>query len=109
MSAPDSIAKTLGALLVGGLFATLLGGMVNIQTVFYYRSYAKDPVSVKYLIFSVWLLDNLHTGFIWAGLWFGLIQNYGERDKVDTIPWCIALTIVITVHQEKCRSLPWPM
>ncbi|KAJ7020629.1 hypothetical protein C8F04DRAFT_1143704 [Mycena alexandri] len=96
MSVTTSIPKTLGALLIGGLFATLLGGMVNIQIMFYYRSYKKDPVSVKCLIFSVWLLDNLHTGFIWAGLWFGLIQNYGVRDKIDTIPWCIQLTVIIT-------------
>ncbi|KAJ7019450.1 hypothetical protein C8F04DRAFT_1147425 [Mycena alexandri] len=80
MSVPASIPKTLGALLIGGLFATLLGGMVNIQTVLYYRSYKKDPVSVKCL---VRLLDNLHTGFIWA-----------VRDKSTPSH---GLTVIITV------------
>ncbi|KAF7347228.1 hypothetical protein MVEN_01477700 [Mycena venus] len=90
------IPRTSGALLVGGLFATLLAGTVNLQTVLYYRTYKKDPLPVKWLIFTVWILDNLHTGFIWGGLWYCLVQNYGAPDMVDSIPWCLALTIIIT-------------
>ncbi|KAJ7729085.1 hypothetical protein DFH07DRAFT_850496 [Mycena maculata] len=90
------IPKTLGAIMLGGLFATLLAGMVNLQSVFYFRSYKKDSVQLKLLILAVWFLDNLHTSFIWGGMWYCLIEDYGERDKVDLIPWCIALTIIIT-------------
>ncbi|KAJ6520559.1 hypothetical protein C8R45DRAFT_1205500 [Mycena sanguinolenta] len=92
---PD-IPQTLGALLIGGLFATLFAGVVNLQTVFYWRTYQKDPLPLRTLIFAVWALDNLHTSFIWAGLWDCLISNYGLHDKVDSIPWCIALTVIIT-------------
>ncbi|KAJ7650011.1 hypothetical protein FB45DRAFT_1075916 [Roridomyces roridus] len=95
MSDPN-IPKTLGALLIGGLFASLLGGTVNLQTVSYFRAYQKDRVSVKTLISVIWFLDNLHTAFIWASLWLCLIQNYGQEDLVDSIPWCIALTVMIT-------------
>ncbi|KAJ6469479.1 hypothetical protein C8R45DRAFT_1017190 [Mycena sanguinolenta] len=91
----QSIPQTLGALLIGGLFATLLAGVVNLQSVFYFRTYQKDPLPVKLLVLGVWLLDNLHTAFIWAGLWFFLVQNYGAEDR-DRIPWCIALTLIIT-------------
>ncbi|KAF7340914.1 hypothetical protein MSAN_02076300 [Mycena sanguinolenta] len=92
----SDIPQTLGALLIGGLFATLFAGVVNLQTVFYWRTYQKDPLLLKVLIFTVWVLDNLHTSFIWAGLWSCLIQNYGLQDRVDYIPWCISLTVVIT-------------
>ncbi|KAJ6520552.1 hypothetical protein C8R45DRAFT_1086403 [Mycena sanguinolenta] len=92
---PD-IPQTLGALLIGGLFATLFAGVVNLQTIFYWRTYQKDPLPTKVLIFAVWVLDNLHTSFIWAGLWYCLIHNYGMQNKVDSIPWCIALTVIIT-------------
>ncbi|KAJ7440181.1 hypothetical protein FB451DRAFT_1415351 [Mycena latifolia] len=114
MSEQD-IPATLGALLIGGLFASLfvsslplwtdyldrrntfrLGGMVNLQTTLYYGSYKSDPLRIKFLVLSVWLLDNLHTGLIWGGLWFGLVQNYGEYGRIDTIPWCIALTVILT-------------
>ncbi|KAF7334288.1 hypothetical protein MSAN_02390400 [Mycena sanguinolenta] len=91
----QSVPQTLGALLIGGLFATLLAGVVNLQTIFYFRTYQKDPLPVKVLISVVWLLDSLHTAFIWAGLWFFLVQNYGAQDR-DRIPWCIAFTLIIT-------------
>ncbi|KAF8215729.1 hypothetical protein K438DRAFT_1748641 [Mycena galopus ATCC 62051] len=103
MLAPD-IPQTLGALLVGGLFAAILTGVVNLQTLFYFRTYQKDPLPVKVLvsrahyvpeastskplqILTVWVLDNLHTAFIWGGLWTCLVEKYGERDMVDSIPW----------------------
>ncbi|KAJ7146427.1 hypothetical protein C8R44DRAFT_757427 [Mycena epipterygia] len=95
MSTPN-IPRTLGALLIGGLFASLLSGVVNLQAMLYSRSYKKDPPRVKSLVFFVWLLDTLHTGFIWGGLWYSLIEYYGERNKVDWIPWCIAITVILT-------------
>ncbi|KAJ6479220.1 hypothetical protein C8R47DRAFT_1137425 [Mycena vitilis] len=97
MSELPDIPRTVGALLVGGLFASVLAGVVNLQTVLYYRSYrTRDPLLVKLLILVVWLLDNLHTGLIWGGLWDYLIQNYTSPNRVDSIPWCIALTVVVT-------------
>ncbi|KAJ7631644.1 hypothetical protein DFH06DRAFT_1223714 [Mycena polygramma] len=97
MSELPDIPRTVGALLVGGLFASLLAGIVNLQAVLYYRSYkTRDPVLIKLLVLGVWLLDNLHTGLIWGGLWDYLIQNYAVPDRVDSIPSCIALTVVIT-------------
>ncbi|KAJ6606787.1 hypothetical protein B0H10DRAFT_2074345 [Mycena sp. CBHHK59/15] len=95
MPAPD-IPTTLGALLIGSFFASVLSGIVNLQTVLYYRSYKKDPRGIKCLVFGVWFLDNIHTGFIWGGIWQYLIRNYGEHAKIDYIPWSIALTVVLT-------------
>ncbi|KAJ7207505.1 hypothetical protein GGX14DRAFT_698182 [Mycena pura] len=92
---PASLPSTLGAVLIGGLFASMLGGMVNLQSMLYYRSYKKDPSPIKSLVLAVWLLDNLHTAFIWAALWIVLIQRYGNQDT-DHIPWCISLTVITT-------------
>ncbi|KAJ7100471.1 hypothetical protein C8R44DRAFT_352830 [Mycena epipterygia] len=94
MAPMRDIPTTVGAILIGGLFASLLGGMVNLQSMLYYRSYKKDPLLVKSLIFCVWLLDNLHTGFIWGSLWHCLIEDYGMPDRIDFIPWC--LTLILT-------------
>ncbi|KAJ7894553.1 hypothetical protein B0H13DRAFT_2339182 [Mycena leptocephala] len=101
-----SVPTNFGALLIGALFASVLAGICNLQTVHYYRSYMKDPTRVKALVFGVWLLDNVHTGFIWGGLWYFLIGNYGEPDKIDRIPWqvygkglklIVLLTALITI------------
>jgi len=73
----------------------VLGGMVNLQGMLYFRSYKKDTSPIKLLVFAVWLLDNLHTGFVWGALWIALIKWNGEQ-STDPIPWCIALTLIIT-------------
>ncbi|KAF8215730.1 hypothetical protein K438DRAFT_1560794 [Mycena galopus ATCC 62051] len=97
MSVAPGIPQTLGALLIGGLFATLLAGVFNLQVVFYCRTYQKDPLPVKVLILAVWVLDNLHTGFIWGGLFACLVQNYGEQDTINSIPWCAGLQLMFPV------------
>ncbi|KAF7340986.1 hypothetical protein MSAN_02084000 [Mycena sanguinolenta] len=97
MSAPD-VPTTMGALLIGGLFASLLSGVVTVQTLLYFRIYRCDPVKFKVLVLSVWGLDTLHTAFIWAGLWDYLIAYYGDTfdTKINFIPWSISMTVVIT-------------
>ncbi|KAJ7146502.1 hypothetical protein C8R44DRAFT_864262 [Mycena epipterygia] len=95
MSVPD-IPTTMGALLIGGFFASVLSGIVNIQTLYYFTTYKSDTMGVKFLVFGVWGLDTLHTAFIWAAMWEYLIGNYGDTSKIDFIPWSIALTVILT-------------
>ncbi|KAJ7696739.1 hypothetical protein B0H17DRAFT_1130762 [Mycena rosella] len=80
----QDIPTTLGALLIGGLFALLFVPSLLCVVSLIFR-HKQDPAQIKSLIFSVWLLDNLHTGFIWGGLWFGSIQNYGEHGMLMVI------------------------
>ncbi|KAJ7157371.1 hypothetical protein C8R46DRAFT_424668 [Mycena filopes] len=95
MSAPD-IPTTLGSMLIGSFFASMLSGVVGLQTLLYYRTYKSDPMGFKFLVFAVWGLDTLHTTFIWVGMWDYFIAFFGEVDKIDHIPWSIALTVVLT-------------
>ncbi|KAJ6479211.1 hypothetical protein C8R47DRAFT_1219140 [Mycena vitilis] len=98
MSPPD-ITTTFGALLAGALFASVLAGLSNLQTVLYYRSYRKDPIRVKILVFGIWLLDNAHTGVIWAGVWYYFIWNYGALHKIDYIPCFLIHRIFLLSHR----------
>ncbi|KAJ6520546.1 hypothetical protein C8R45DRAFT_63076 [Mycena sanguinolenta] len=94
--ASSNVQTTFGPLLVGALFASLLAGISNLQTVHYYRSYSKDPIRIKVLVFLVWLLDNIHTIFIWNALWYYFIRSYGNADEIDRILWSIALIVLLT-------------
>ncbi|KAJ7239749.1 hypothetical protein B0H12DRAFT_1237478 [Mycena haematopus] len=106
MTLPN-VQTTFGPILVGALFASLLAGISNLQTVHYYRSYARDPARIKVLVFLVWILDNIHTVFIWDGLWYYFIKNYANPDEIDRIPWSISLIVLLTalitvlVHVDK--------
>ncbi|KAF9479656.1 hypothetical protein BDN70DRAFT_674275 [Pholiota conissans] len=95
MSSVD-IPKSFGALLLGGLFASLLSGLVIIQSVIYYKVYPRDSNRLKFLVLAVLVLDICHTGFIWAALWSYLVVNYGLASGIDIIHWNVALTIVMT-------------
>jgi len=90
------IHKTFGALLLGGLFASLLSGLVVVQVIFYFKNYTTDFTHTKILILLVWMLDTGHTAFIWSALWRYFIEDYGHSSKIDTIHWNLAVTIVFT-------------
>ncbi|KAF8204252.1 hypothetical protein K438DRAFT_1819436 [Mycena galopus ATCC 62051] len=81
------IQSTFGAVLVGALFLRL-AGISNLQTVHYYRSYGRDPTHIKALVSLTMLLDNLHTAFVWNGLWWWFVRSYANQAEIDHIPWC---------------------
>lgn len=37
------------------------------------------------------LLDNVHTVFLWSGVWYYFVDSYGNPDKIDHIPWYVFL------------------
>ncbi|KAJ7213573.1 hypothetical protein GGX14DRAFT_563891 [Mycena pura] len=88
MSTPD-VPTTLGAMLIGGFFASMLSGIVSMQTLTYIRTYTSDPKALKYLVLSVWFLDTVHTALIWAAMWIYVIGNFGSASKINDIPCCI--------------------
>lgn len=93
--------KAYGPLLLGGLFASILTGITTIQTVIYYRLYPQDKKFLKGLVFTIWALDSIHTGFTWRGMWYYLIENFGDETKIKlihmSIPATGLLTAIITI------------
>ncbi|KAH6910939.1 hypothetical protein BKA70DRAFT_1423696 [Coprinopsis sp. MPI-PUGE-AT-0042] len=96
MSKVVDVEKTFGALLIGGILATLFCGLTQAQTFVYFRLYSGDIFSVQVLVVGVWLLDTLHTIFISLSLWHYLITGFGVAAGIDYVPTSLALTIGIT-------------
>ncbi|TFK31792.1 hypothetical protein BDQ12DRAFT_739779 [Crucibulum laeve] len=92
------IGKTFGALLIGGLYASVLSGLVAVQVVVYFKVYPDDSPRLKCLVLAVWFLDTCHTGLIWGALWNYLIDHYGEVERIDYVPWNIAVRPSRTIH-----------
>ncbi|TFK32121.1 hypothetical protein BDQ12DRAFT_707760 [Crucibulum laeve] len=90
------VPKTHGALLLGGLVATGLSGIVTVQSIVYFKLYPMDDSILKALVVLIWGLDLAHSGFICAAIWEYLISNYGNAPEIDFIPLSIALSIVFT-------------
>jgi hypothetical protein len=88
------IPKTFGALLIGGLFASLLSGFVIIQVVVYFKLYPADRARLKILVLTVWFLDTCHLTCIWLSLWSYLIDYYEIAQQINNIHWSLALSVL---------------
>jgi len=90
------IPSTYGALLLGGLVAAGLSGIVTIQAFVYIKLYPSDMIQTKAMVALICILDSCHTGFVCSSLWDYLIQYFGDSDRIDVIPWSVALTVAFT-------------
>ncbi|KAF7316751.1 hypothetical protein HMN09_00408200 [Mycena chlorophos] len=90
------VATTLGSMLMGGFVASMLDGIVAIQAVYYFRTYQSDGPTTKALVLGVWILDLIHTTFIWVSNWDYIVKHWGNTDNIAHIPSILSLTVVIT-------------
>ncbi|KAJ4483009.1 hypothetical protein C8J55DRAFT_548943 [Lentinula edodes] len=110
---PD-IRSTFGALLLGGLVAAILSGMIIAQGANYLKSNT-DPSNIRfmvgvivygYLLFRLHailssfricsLLDISHSVTICMGLWTWLIKLHEEEVAIFVVPLTISLSVVFT-------------
>lgn len=82
--------------LVGGLIALFLSGVVFMQVALYFQMYQADRKRLKSIVVAVWLLDITHSALVCTANWGNLIVDYGEFQTLDDIQWSISLTIALT-------------
>ncbi|PPR03488.1 hypothetical protein CVT26_007894 [Gymnopilus dilepis] len=96
----EDIGTTFGALFVGGFVAAVFSGIVTAQAFSYFKYYVNDNRSLKALV--GWLrlaspfLDICHTLWVAMALWDHLIAHFGDVNRIDYIPWSLAITIAFT-------------
>ncbi|KAJ3574451.1 hypothetical protein NP233_g1767 [Leucocoprinus birnbaumii] len=91
-----NVPATYGALLLGGLYASLLSGLVALQVIIYFKVYEGDRRRIKALVLFIWFLDVLHTALVWAGLWDYLIVSFGDTQQISNIYWSVSTTVAVT-------------
>lgn len=90
------LRSTLGAVLVGSGFASILTGVVTTQTAYYFQSFPKDKAPMKLMVAVVWLLDLFHTIMIFTSNWSWLIEHFDDHNVADWIPSTLGITVVLT-------------
>ncbi|KAJ6583065.1 hypothetical protein DFH09DRAFT_1309302 [Mycena vulgaris] len=87
---------TYGAMFIGVLFATFFQGVLTLQAYIYYEAFPDDPVGLKALIASVWILDVAHLALICQACYHYLITSWGNNDAllVSTQPLDLHLVFV---------------
>ncbi|KAJ7230127.1 hypothetical protein GGX14DRAFT_692045 [Mycena pura] len=111
------VPSTLGALLIGGSIALMLSGTLAVQCIVFYKLYPNDTRIRTVMVLVIWcafpssvvpshferrfrrILDLLNSAFIVSSLFIYLINYFGDRSRIDDIPWSIAFTVVVTAIQ----------
>jgi len=91
-----TVENTYGALLLGAFLACCLSGIVTVQSFLYIKLYPSDATRTKLTVAVVWFLDTLHTCFVMSSIWNYLIPHFGDVQRVDFIPWTVAMSIAVT-------------
>ncbi|KAI0744961.1 hypothetical protein C8Q76DRAFT_17083 [Earliella scabrosa] len=94
--AVDNLKTSLAALILGGLVAAGLTGVVDMQTVLYFRLYSTDRWTTKLKVAIVFLLDFVHTCMIATALYLYFVSNFGDTNVTDQAFWAIGISIGLT-------------
>ncbi|KAI0734723.1 hypothetical protein BC629DRAFT_1687961 [Irpex lacteus] len=90
------IAQTYGAILIGGLLALCISGIVCVQCFIYWRTSPNDRLRIKILVLVVWAFDALHSALICSSLWHYFIEGYHSTVTIKGIHWTVCVTVCIT-------------
>ncbi|KAJ6594871.1 hypothetical protein B0H19DRAFT_1247507 [Mycena capillaripes] len=90
------IAFITGPMLLGHLFNYALLGCVAIQVYVYALAFPEDKIVVKALVYSVFFLDLLQTGFATHYAWYVLAGGWGDPAALLSTPWTLATISPLT-------------
>ncbi|KAL1941002.1 hypothetical protein VTO73DRAFT_7638 [Trametes versicolor] len=91
-----SLDSTIGAVLLGAIFGSMLYGLTVHQTYRYFKLYPKDRLFLKSLVLTILVFETLHTA-----VWIVVIYRYAITDAFNLVNilrshWSIPLTFLIT-------------
>ncbi|KAI0658278.1 hypothetical protein C8Q70DRAFT_186065 [Cubamyces menziesii] len=96
VSAQKRLEHSMGSVLVGSLVALFLSGAVWMQVFLYVQLYPRDRLRIKLMVFSVWVLDTIHSAMAITANWQYLIMHFGDWTIIDNITWSVATTVALT-------------
>ncbi|KAJ7982988.1 hypothetical protein DFH06DRAFT_713742 [Mycena polygramma] len=72
------VAATFGGAEVTMMFASMLYGVTILQSYMYFYRYPHDGRYMKSLVFILWILDTVHTAFVFHVLYFYTITTWAN-------------------------------
>jgi len=93
---PMNVGHTLGALLIGGLFAAAFWGFTSVQTYVYYQYYPKDRPILKLIVAILWILDTLDACLTSHVIYHYLVINYMNPSSITIPVWSMIIHILVT-------------
>ncbi|KAK2462815.1 hypothetical protein APHAL10511_005206 [Amanita phalloides] len=85
------LAPLLGPLLIGGLVANALWGLICVQTFTYFMERPRDRVAFRVTIAGLWLLDTFSSIALFHLLYYYIVINFMNPPAIETIVWSDAV------------------
>ncbi|GAA5952567.1 hypothetical protein JCM3765_002208 [Sporobolomyces pararoseus] len=82
---------SIGAFLLGTVFACFLSGLTSSQSFQYYQNFPTDRKLYKYLVGGLWILDLTHTAVSIYTIWDWCVANYGNVEHLLVSPWSFGI------------------
>ncbi|KAJ7781603.1 hypothetical protein B0H16DRAFT_1878275 [Mycena metata] len=90
-----TVDNTMGASLLGVIFAAGLYGVSCVQTWYYFNRYgSKDLWYIKTLVGLVFTFDSIHQALISHTVYWYVITNYSHPDALSKLVWSILLEVL---------------
>ncbi|KAI0926376.1 hypothetical protein AcV5_008858 [Taiwanofungus camphoratus] len=70
-------------------------GITSVQTYLYYTRYKDDSVTLRLLIFLLWLLDGLHQAFITHASYTYAVTDLGSPTDLLMPEWSVMASALI--------------
>lgn len=87
---------SLGMLVLGLIFSSMLYGVMLTQTYKYYQRFPRDRFLIKLLVFSVWLLNTVSMFFVGQASWYYLVTNGPRNISTWSLNVELALSVAIS-------------
>ncbi|KAJ3824093.1 hypothetical protein EV361DRAFT_1007268 [Lentinula raphanica] len=89
------VRSTFGALLLGGLIAASLSGLLIAQVVFYCKTNT-DSRYIRAMVCIILFFDISHSVLLFMGMWTWFIRFHETTSAVFLIPISISVSVIIT-------------
>ncbi|KAJ7240584.1 hypothetical protein C8J57DRAFT_1371531 [Mycena rebaudengoi] len=86
----------VGVYLLGLLFNTFLYGFVLAQFLTYFNTKSNDPLWIRAVVWSLLLIDTIHSAVEVYAVWETGVENYGNLGSLASVSWAIPFTAVAT-------------
>ncbi|KAF5368042.1 hypothetical protein D9758_004404 [Tetrapyrgos nigripes] len=94
-SSPSPVSKEvlliIGPVLVGSFISYMLLGIVIVQVYLYYMSFPNDKLWIKLTVYSLFILDLMHTVALSSSSWSFLCSGWGRPEHLEFTEWGFAL------------------
>ncbi|PIL27491.1 hypothetical protein GSI_10642 [Ganoderma sinense ZZ0214-1] len=91
-----ALNDTLGAAFLGTIATSCFYGITIVQTYIYFKRSGRDSLFLRFLVFSLWLLDSLHLALVVHAIYYYAVTNFSDARVLAVPTWSILAQIVVT-------------